>query len=232
MKRFYFLAAACLCLMVISTTSSAQQISGSYIETRSADVYTGFCVANGEVNLTGDQAILGWKVEQGTWDGVSLNGLGVVAAVKANATLGDRYTNPFPAKAVLIVDARATKEQRQALLSFAKTMGGKLFDEVVRVELAPINLYINHETGLETGHNSHHNVDVTLKAGDIAMIRTRAISKNDHLCGNEETFYPPLTETVHAMPAIADVDEYKGKDLGVTWRVSGKRSAFVGNFAK
>ena len=100
--------------MVLSTTSRAQQISGSYIETRSADVYTGFCVANGEVNLTGDQAILGWKVEQGTWDGVNLNGLGVVAAVKANATLGDRYTNPFPAKAVLIVDARATKEQRQA----------------------------------------------------------------------------------------------------------------------
>jgi hypothetical protein len=30
------------------------QISGEYVETRSADVYTGQCFANGEVNLVGN----------------------------------------------------------------------------------------------------------------------------------------------------------------------------------
>jgi hypothetical protein len=232
MKRFLFLATVCFCLTGLSSTTNAQQISGSYIESRSADVYTGFCVANGEVNLVGDQAILGCNVDKGRWDGVRLDGLGIVAAVKANATLGDQYNDPYPAKAVLIVDGRATAEQRQALISFAKSMGGRLFENVVRVESAPINLYRNHETGHEAGHENGHSVDVTLRAGDIATIQTRAIGKHDHLCGNEETYYSPLAATVHAMPAIADVDEYRGKDLGVTWRVSGKRSAFVGNFSR
>jgi hypothetical protein len=224
MRRLFFIAAACLSLLGLSSTGLAQQISGDYIESRSADVYTGACVANGEVNLTGDQAILGWKVKQGDWNGVCLDGLGVVAAVKANATLGDVYTNPYPAKAVLIVDERANAEQRQALISFAKEMGGALFNDVVRVEVAPIKMEVKHDGG--------HFAKVTMHAGNIAAIETRGMTKLDHLCGNETTFYPPLTDTVHAMPAVAELDQYAGKDLGVSWKISGKRSAFVGNFSR
>jgi hypothetical protein len=224
MHRFSFFGAACLALLVLSTAGKAQQISGDYIETRSADVYTGACVANGEVNLVGDQAILGWKVNKGDWNGVCLDGLGIVAAVKANATLGDPYTNPYPAKAVLIVDERASAIQREALINFAKQMGGKLFNEGVRVEVAPIKMEIRHDGG--------HFAKVSLHAGAIAAIETRGLTKLDHLCGNESTFYPPLTETVHAMPAVAELDQYAGDDLGVSWKLSGKRSAFVGSFAK
>lgn len=224
MRRFSFLGAACLALLVLATTGKAQQISGDYIETRSADVYTGACVANGEVNLVGDQAILGWKVNKGDWNGVCLDGLGIVAAVKANATLGDPYTNPYPAKAVLIVDERASAAQREALINFARQMGGKLFNEVVRVEVAPIKMEVRHDGG--------HFANVSLHAGTIAAIETRGLTKLDHLCGNESTFYPPLTETVHAMPAVAELDQYAGDDLGVSWKLSGKRSAFVGSFAK
>lgn len=224
MRRLLFIAAACLSVSVLSSTGFAQQISGDYIETRSADVYTGACVANGEVNLAGDQAILGWKIKKGDWNGECLDGFSVVAAVKANATLGDPYTNPYPAKAVLIVDERASAEQRLALVSFAKEMGGALFNDVVRVEVAPIKMEVKHTSG--------HFANVSLQAGNIAAIQTRTIGKHDHLCGNETTFYAPLTDTVHAMPAVAELDQYTGKDLGVSWKTSGKRSAFVGSFAK
>ncbi len=224
MRKILAIAAVALSVLALSATGRAQQISGDYIETRSADVYTGFCVANGEVNLVGDQAILGWRVDRGDWNGVCLDGLGIVAAVKANATLGDRYTDPYPAKAVLIVDQKATPEQREALIGFAKEMGGKLLSHVVRVEVAPIQLEVSHANG--------HHGNVKLHAGSIAAIETRTIGKHDHLCGNEETFYAPLTATTHAMPAVAELDEYTGKDLGVSWRSSGKRSAFVGTFAK
>ncbi|MBI3653219.1 MAG: DUF1326 domain-containing protein [Acidobacteria bacterium] len=224
MRRFYLIAAALIGIAVLCVSASAQQISGDYIETRSADVYTGACVANGEVNLVGDQAILGWKVNQGVWNGTRLDGLSIVAAVKANATLGDPYTNSYPAKAVLIVDNRANAAQRDALISFAKRMGGELFHEVVRVEVAPIKMEVRHREG--------HFANVSLHAGTIAAIETRSLTKFDHLCGNESTFYPPLTDTVHAMPAVAELDQYAGNDLGVSWKSSGKRSAFVGSFAK
>lgn len=110
-------------LLCVAAVAAAQKIQGDYIETRSADVYTGSCFANGEVGLVGTEAILGWRVSRGGWDGVAIDGLSVAAAVKAKATLGDPYGNPYPAKAVLIVDDKATPSQRAALTAFARHMG-------------------------------------------------------------------------------------------------------------
>src|ERR1022692_2214834 len=97
----------CVVLLAFSTSAIAQQIRGDYLETRSADVYTGQCFANGEVNLVGDEALLAWHIQTGSWNGVPLDGLTVAAAVHARATLGDPYANPYPAQAVLIVDDQA-----------------------------------------------------------------------------------------------------------------------------
>ena len=84
------------------------------------------CFANGQVGLVGNEAILAWRIKEGDWKGTSLNGLGVVAVVKAHATLGDPYHSPYPAESVLIVDQRATARQRLALQDFAASMAGKL----------------------------------------------------------------------------------------------------------
>jgi hypothetical protein len=213
-----------LCLLGVSSgwAASSGNIQGDYVETRSADVYTGFCVANSEVNLTGDQAILAWRINEGSWNGVPLNGLGIVGVVKANATLGDPFTNPFPAKSVLIVDSRATAEQQAALKSFAQSMSGELLKNVARVESAPITL--------EVGHGNQHG-SAKLSAGSLANIETRSMTEKDHLCGNEDVYYQPFTELSHVMPVFTVNDEFTGKGLGVTWKLNGKRSAFVGNFS-
>jgi hypothetical protein len=212
-----------------STRQSSQRIKGQYLETRSADVYVGQCFANGEVNLAGTEAIVAWHVQEGKWDGVSLAGLTVVGAVKAQATLGDPYAQPYPAKSVLIVDRQASPQQRQALINFAQEMGGPLLRHVVKVVDAPIDMEV-----LQASHGGveQHSARARLQAGDFVTVETRAISEKDHLCGNESTFYPPLTETTHAMPAVAMTDEYRGTDLNMSWTLHDKRSAFVGTFAK
>src|SRR5215468_7394535 len=119
-------------ILALSPLVFGEQIHGDYLETRSADIYTGSCFANGEVNLVGNQAILAWHVESGTWNGVALDGLTVAAAVRARATLGDPYANPYPAQAVLIVDDQANPQQAAALASFARQMGGELLSNVDR----------------------------------------------------------------------------------------------------
>lgn len=209
-----------LAVMALATATSWAQISGDYIEARSADVYTGPCVANSEAGLVGDQAILAWRVQSGLWEGVRLDGLAVVGVVKASATLGDPFGKPYPAKSVLIIDDRADARQAQALQRFAQSMAGDLLKNVVRVEKAPIRL----ETGSEHG-------SAKLTAGNLARIETRCLHEKDHLCGNEEVFYSPLTKVSHAMPAFTITDEFKGNGLGVVWSVSGKRSAFLGTFS-
>ncbi|HTR66281.1 MAG TPA: DUF1326 domain-containing protein [Terriglobales bacterium] len=209
-------------LVALPAVLLAEQIRGDYVETRSADVYTGQCFANGEVNLVGNEAILAWHVQSGEWNGVALDGLTVAAAVRAQATLGDPYADPYPAHAVMIVDEQANAAQRTALVAFAKTMGGELLDNVERVVPAPMELVVNHEK---------HGV-AWLRAGRLATVQTRSIDGEDHICGNEVTFYPPLAKTSHAMPAVAMTDSYQGPGLGVDWESHGKRSAFVGSFAR
>lgn len=212
-----------LCVLTLaSSTLLAEQIRGDYLETRSADVYTGQCFANGEVNLVGNQAILAWHVRSGSWKGVSLDGLTVAAAVHARATLGDPYANPYPALAVFVVDDQASQPQREALVAFAQQMGGELLRNVEKVIPAPVEMVVNQE---------HHGV-AQLRAGRYVTVQTRSIDDTDHLCGNEVTFYPPLTQVAHSMPAVALTDAYRGPGLGVDWESHGRRSAFVGTFAQ
>ena len=207
---------------LFSISAAAQEIRGDYLETRSADVYTGQCFANGKVNLVGNEAILAWHVRSGSWDGVSLEGLTVAAAVRANGTLGDPYESPYPAKAVLLVDDQASALQQRALLHFAEHMGGELLKNVAQVISTQMELVVNAE---------HHGAAM-LRAGKFATIQTRGISDKDHVCGNEVTFYPPLTQTAHSMPAVALTDSYSGPGLGASWDLHGKRSAFVGTFTR
>jgi hypothetical protein len=78
----------------------------------------------------------------------------------------------------------------------------------------------------------HQHARASLHAGQFVSVETRSIGEKDHLCGNETTYYPPLTQTAHAMPAVAMTDEYKGQELNVSWTLHDKRSAFVGTFER
>ena len=201
---------------------NSSSVRGTYVEARTADVYTGPCFANSEAGQTGDLAVLGWKVDQGTWQGVNIDGLSVVGVVRGNATLGDQFENAFPAKAVLIVDENATAEQRMALKGFAEQMGGKLLQNIVRVDYQPISLTM--------ANNSVHSGTATLKAGNLATIETRALAMGDQICHNEEVWYQPLTKLDHAMPAYTVAEGFTGVGLGTTWNYSDKRGSFVGTF--
>src|SRR3989454_9635632 len=132
-----------LVLALVLAVPAMAQISGQYIEARTADVYTGPCFANSEVNLTGHEAVLAWHIEKGSWtsaggEGTALDGLSVVAGGRASSTLGDPYASPLPAKSVLIVDARANQAQRAALGNFSPAPTRALLRDVVAIEVSPL----------------------------------------------------------------------------------------------
>jgi hypothetical protein len=229
MRKVIFSLAIGLFLLAGPTLPARAAISGDYLEARSADVYTGPCFAMSEVGLTGQEAILAWKVRDGDWKGVPLSGLSVVAVVRANATLGDPYHDPYPARSVLIVDARASAQQRTALAAFAESMAGGLLNHVVRVETAPIQMTVEHDAmpGMEHGEMPGA---AKLVAGKFAQVETRSLCQGDHLCGNESVYYPPLVTLAHSMPAFTLHSSYSGQGLGEIWKNVNKRSAFVGSF--
>lgn len=197
-------------------------ISGDYLEVRSCDVYTGSCFANSEMNLTGKEAMMVWSVREGAWKGTKLDGLRVMAVIKANATLGDLNYEPRSADAVLIVDAKADAQQKEALADFARNMSGKLISKVVDVQSAPIEAKLATCTKLGCA---------SVKAGDLVEISTSCLGGKHDVCGNEETFYPPLSKVDNAYPVFTDVATFTGKGLDCTWQIAGKRSAFLASFS-
>ena len=109
-KLWLILAVVCL----TASVGMAAGIRGSYVEARNADVYVAHCFANSELNLAGDLAVMAWKIDEGSWNNVALDGLGVAAVVRASGTLGDPFRSAYPAKAVLIrsEERRVGKECR------------------------------------------------------------------------------------------------------------------------
>ncbi len=207
----------------IESALVAQQIRGDYIESRSTDVYVAQCFANGEAGLTGNQALMAWHVQEGSWNGANLSGLTVAAAVRARATLGDPYGEPYPAEAVLMVDDAASPVQRKALIALAQHEGGKLLENVTRVEYVPVILDVPLDR-----HEGH----AVLRAGQLAAIVTRPLNHHDHICGNEVNYYPPLTHVEGATSAVALTDEFRGEGLDSQWNAHGRRSVYLASFSE
>jgi hypothetical protein len=221
MRKILFLSVAFALSVAISL--SAQQLRGDYIESRSTDVYVAQCFANGEVGLTGNYALMAWHVDEGAWNGVKLNGLTIAAAVRARATLGDPYGDPYPAQAVLMVDNAANPAQRQALIALAQHEGGRLLENIVRVDYVPVVLDVPADL---------HEGSAILRAGHLATIATRPLNHHDHICGNETNYYPPLANVDHAMSAVALTDEFQGEGLDSHWTTHGRRSAYIARFSE
>jgi hypothetical protein len=205
------------------TQTSQSKVAGDYIEIRSCDVFTGSCFANAEMTLTGHEAILAWSVDNGALDGVKLDGLNVIAVVQADGTLGDVQRYPQQTRSVLIVDEAASPAQRQALVQFAQQKAGDLLGKMVGIETAPISVELP-ATCSESGC-------ARVKAGELVEIQTRCLGGGDHVCGNEEMFYPPLTSVNDPRPAFTVAGVYRGPGLGTQFDEANRRSAYLATFA-
>ena len=212
---------AALAALTLAVTASAD-ISGHYLETRNAEIYASHCFANSESGIRGDLAIMAWSVDKGDVDGVSLDGLRVVAVVKASSTIGNPFANPLPTKTMLIFDEKAGAEQRAALETLVRRSAGELVSEVVRTEALPINLDF---------HGDMHAKRATLTAGEIVKVDTRAIEDTDSLCHLDTVYYPPMVEIHHAMAAHAIEQSFLGKGLNVSLKEYRRSSVYLGAFS-
>ena len=223
-------------LLLTSCGAQAAGIQGHYIEARTADVFTGPCISNSEVFTTGNQAVVAWKVNQGAWNGTDLSGLCVAAAIRGTTTFSE--DDPAKASAVVIVDQKATPQQREALVALARELGGARLRNVVAVRTATMTLKIEaeHASAADAiaerpAHGMPHAPRASFWAAGLAHIITRPLDENDHFCGNEVIAYPPLSLGIRALPAYTLGHEFKGEGLDTRWNDPNCRSSFVGRFS-
>ncbi len=204
-------------LMFATLAAKPASVTGTYVEARTAEVFTGACIMNGEAATTGREALLAWKVDRGQVNGVPLDGLTVVAALASDTNLGIHEIGgeSTPARAAIYVDARATPAQRKALVSMVKSLSGNLIGSVVQESAAPIQY-------TDSGHA------ITI-ATDTLKLSVEKHLNHDASCGNKQWFNP-LTAGVQAEMGTTDANEYSGPSLCTKWSDPNKRSSFFGTF--
>jgi hypothetical protein len=138
--RNLHLAAAAAVLLFASSTGMAATITGEYLEARTCDVYTGPCFANAEMGMAGKEAVLAWKVDEGSWNGTTLAGLSVGLVLKSDETLGEDGVFPMPVgriRSVILIDENASEEQQAALVAFVKETAAAYTKDVRQIVRTP-----------------------------------------------------------------------------------------------
>ena len=216
-------------LLIIATFSSATlamaseraTVIGEYVEARTAEVFAGGCIMNSEAETAGREAILAWRISRGSIDGVSLDGLTVVAVVAGDRNLGMREMGgetPHDVRAIVTVDERASIAQRDALVRFAREMSGGLITGVTRVDSAPIRFA-----------TTVRQVEVT--SADVVTLTVNKEMTHDPSCGAMQWFKPFSSRLTSSAIGFAEAHTFNGDGLGTKWSAPHKRSAFYGTFS-
>lgn len=205
-------------LALASVSAKLPSVTGTYVEARTAEVFAGACVMNGEAATTGREALLAWKVDRGQVNGVTLDGLAVVAAIAGDTNLGIHEIGgqSTPARAALFLDARATPAQRKALSAMVKSLAGNLIGSVVQETASAIEF-------ADGGH------EVRVSTGSLRLSVQKHLS-HDASCGNKQWF-SPLAAGAQAEMGTTIENEFSGPSLCTKWSDPNKRSSFFGTFA-
>ncbi len=209
--------AAALCAPV-SGAADAPSIVGQYVETRTAEVFTGGCLMNSEGETGGREALMAWRVDHGALAGVPLDGLSVVAAITADVNLGTRELGgvaPSSIRSVVYVDDRASAAQRGALVTLARSLSNGFVGDVLAVKAVAIGFSRDEQA-------------IAVRAGD-ASLDVGTHMAHDANCSALQWFHP-LAAIDEATLGVTNRQAYRGGLLGRRWEQIDRRSAFFGEF--
>jgi hypothetical protein len=215
MKRL--VSTGCLLLALgawAAEKKAASQLTGDYVEVRTASVFAGACHFNGEVVTTGQDALMAWKIERGAWNGTRLDGVRAVAVVSSAANLAEAA----PHRSELILDVTASEAQARALVDALSASYGVSLGKIVSVRRAPVSF-------------DHLGKEYRVKAEGIAQISVEAMP-NDECCKMPSlVWYEPLIPLAHRKVGYTRDVRYEGGAVSDSWRRADENSAFYGSFA-
>ncbi len=192
-------------------------LTGEYVEARTAEVFTGGCIMNSEAETMGKQAVLAWKVDRGTFNGIQLDGLSIVAAIAGDRNLGmqEMGGEKPTVRSAMYVDARANAAQQLALVAMANELSKGIVGTIVQVTPSPISF-------------ADHGSEIQVSAGQVTLDVNKHLT-HEPTCGAMQWFHP-LAQVDDASMGVADQHSFLGAALGTKWSDPNKRSAFFGTF--
>ena len=203
---------------LVLSAAGKNALTGSYVEARTAEVFTGGCIMNSEAETVGRQAVLAWKVDRGSFNGISIDGLSVVAALSGDRNLGmqEMGGEKPTVRSAIFVDQRANRAQQIALVAMANELSRGMVGTIVQVTSAPVQF-------------DDHGSEIAVATGPVSLDVSKHLV-HDPSCGAQQWFHP-LASVDDAAMGLAAAHAFTGSALGTKWSDPNKRSAFFGTFS-
>jgi hypothetical protein len=208
------IASICSLFGANAQTKISLPLVGDYVEARTASVFAGACHYNGELVTTGDDAVMAWHFETGSWQHVDLTGVRVMAAVSSDENLG---VADGARKSEIIVDSSATARQADAAVAAIMARDGRSLGKVISVRRGSIRF--------ERSGREYH-----VKAAGFAFMDVSGMP-NDECCKQPNmVWYSPLVRLVNRKVGYTSEASYVAGKVGDPWERSDENSAFYGVF--
>lgn len=194
---------------------SANILSGDYVEARTASVFAGACHYNGELVTAGREAEMAWNIRSGSWDGVSLKGISVMAAIRSEKNLKEEKAER---RSVIYLDDKTTKEQEVALLSALKSRYKASLGEIVGVKRVPIVFKREKD-------------NFFVESQGITKMVVKAMPNGECCKMPNQVWYEPLVTLKNRKVGYTETSGIREKSLKVNWSKEGENSAIYGTFS-
>jgi len=158
-------------------------------------------------------------IDRGSFNGVSLEGLAVVAALSGDANLGiEEIGGRKPVvRSTVFVDERANPVQRIALVAMANELSHGLLGTIVSVTPSPIRF-------------SEDTAQIAVSASQVSLEVAKHV-QHEETCGSMQWFHP-LAAVDESEVGLTAQHTFVGSGLGTKWSDPNRRSSFFGTFRR
>jgi hypothetical protein len=187
---------------------------GDYVEARTATVFAGACHYASEREMLGREAVMAWRVQSGTWNGIDLTGVEAVAVVAAERNLENADA---PRASVLLVKQGAAAAQREAMAAWVRSNHAAVLGEIVAVKTVPLTFEVEGDR-------------FAVKAEPAVELEGRALA-NRRCCNMpSQIWYDALSPMTRRVVGSVETFRQQDRDLRRDFQYPADNCAFVGTF--
>jgi hypothetical protein len=209
------LAGAASAPQALGPAVSASAVRGEYVEVRTASVFAGACHYNGERVTEGRSALSAWNFEGGSFEGVDLSGVKVLAAIACDENLAE---SSAARRSAMTVDAD-TDAKAAAAVAWIKSQCADQLGVVVHVRRAPVAFRDVSEA-------------FTVSSKDFGSLSVTPMP--DHACCSQPqlVWYQPLMALDDRRVGYTQSASLNYNGVGPTWQRADENSAIYGHFGR
>lgn len=188
-------------------------VTGQYVEVRSATVFAGGCHVNAEADHQGRRALMGFRLEEGRWLDEDLAGVQMAAAVASDENLSDGGAR----RSVVYIDESVTGPRRAEALEWLKGAYGDSLGEVESVVSAPVSV-------------RRGGADFSIEVSGVLTVEGSLLPDLECCTMPESVWYEPLVNAPDAVVGSTTRCRFEGAGSIAAWTYEDQNNAFIGSF--